>query len=458
MKVLRLVMALVYAFALVVPGVSLAQEVKQNVSPATEQRVDFSLQERVPMALVVVTPTGKIGDYSSSAILNSAEPVLAANTNLKLVNLQDRSGADITGCKGRLVCYVETVRTDYQPDKAEFRREDQPELLKPWSEVRRMLESGPQKPERFLVVLSSVRTSDGSDRLSAVLIDTDAALDFVHRANERGERLDPKKQEELEDRIAQYAVRASPAPEQVSNADDIDRVLAKIFGEDFRTVFDEAGHWKPYGVLEIACAQEGMEIYVDGERAGLTRAGITRIGGMMPGDRVVRLTRPDFLPIEQHALLEKNQVIRVDMQPVREPNDGVRLSRDIVFWSGVGTTVLGAVLTGYAIAEASSAQSHVACLHSANAGGCDFKEWWKFGANSGEVGITDSITSGGLPIAPIGYSLMGAGLVWSLATLLMNDDDTAPWLEILAGVGVFAASLTISTVVADDNPVTGSGL
>lgn len=454
MKALRLLMALVYGFACFVPGMAAAQEVKQNV-PA-EAPVDFSMQERVPIALVVVTPTGKIGDSSSSAILASVDPVLAANTNLKLVNLQEKSGADVSACKGRLVCYVETLRTDYQPDKAEFRREDRPDQLKPWSEVRRMLESAPQKPERFLVVLSSVRTSDGSDRLTAVLIDTDAALDFVHRANERRERLDPKKQEELEDRIAQYAVRSSPAPEKVSNTVELDRALAKIFGEDFKSVFDEAGHWLPYGILEIACPQDGMEIYIDGEREGLTRAGVTRIGGLMPGDRTIRLVRPEFLPSEAHALVEKNQTVRVEMQAVREPKDGVRLSRNIVFWSGVGAFVLGGALTAVSIAQAGDAQSYVACLNTPNVGACDFKEWWKLGSETDPVPTTESITkNGSIPLAPVGYSLMGAGVVWSLGTLLLNDEDTAPWIEILAGVAVFAASLTVSVLVADDNPVRG---
>jgi hypothetical protein len=388
-KVLRLAVALLYVFVLVVPRGVFAQE-----KPA-EPQWDYAMKERVPMALIVLTPTGKIGEYSSNAIVGAAAPVLEEHTNLKLDDLS-RIGKDVTHCKGRLVCFVETVRSDYEPSKADFRQEDNPNQLKPWSEVRRMLAK--DKPARFLAVLSAVRQADGTDRLSGVLIDTDAALDFIHRATDRKERSDPKKEEELEDKVAQYAVRASPAPETVSKAEEIDRALYKMFAEDFRAAFEAERHWMPYGSIVIECEQAGFEIVIDNDSSpiGRTRAGKTTIGRVMPGDHRVKLTKPEFIAAEANATVERGAAALVTLSPVPEPREGVRLTRKIVFWTGIVSALAGAAILALSFQQQASSDHFVLCLSSQSQAECGGRgEFLKFPPPSNDMlGFDQSITEG----------------------------------------------------------------
>lgn len=449
-KVLRLVVALFYVFVLVVPRGAYAADDKKP-------QWDITLKYRVPMALIVLTPTGKIGEYSSNGIVGAAAPVLEENTNLQLEDV-GRTGKDVNPCKGRLVCFVETVRSDYDPARSDLHADDNPKQLKPWSEVRRVLNNAKETPPRFLAVLSSTRQADGRDRLSGVLIDTDAALDFIHRANDRKERTDPKKEEELEDRIAQYAVRASPAPSNVSKIEEIDRALYKMFTEDFRPAFEEGKNWAPYGSIEIESDQPNMAILFDGgnDPIGLTRAGKTTIGRVPPGDHTLRLTKPEFLLMEQGVSVERGQVAKVTMNPVREAKTGVRATRQVVFWTGIATGVAGAAVLALSIQRASDSRYSVICLSSAANDDCDGTGEFLEAGGPPMPGWGDSITTGkasGLPLAPLGYSLMAGGAAWALTTAFLNDDDTMPWIEIAAGAVVFLASFFTSYYVDGQNAV-----
>jgi hypothetical protein len=49
-------------------------------------------------------------------------------------------------------------------------------------------------------------------------------------------------------------------------------------------------------------------------------------------------------------------------------------------------------------------------------------------------------------IAPLGYSLIGLGTAWVLGTWATPKDDL-PWIPILAGLGVFAASYGLSAAL-----------
>ena len=63
------------------------------------------------------------------------------------------------------------------------------------------------------------------------------------------------------------------------------------------------------------------------------------------------------------------------------------------------------------------------------------------------------ITTGGIALAPLGYSMAGAGATWALTTAIVNEDDTMPWIEIASGAVVFLASFLISTALDGVNPV-----
>jgi hypothetical protein len=447
-KLQRLAVAAIYVAAMFPPTTARAAE---PARPA--RRTDYALQERVPMALVVVTPTGGVGDYSSSVIL-AADVLLAENTNLQLMPVIEQRGNDfareIQACKGRLLCYVEKVRNDYQPEREDFRHPAAPDRWLEWPAVREILNSATPKAMRFMVVLTSVRQADGSDRLRALLIDTDAALDYVHRTIVDGTRTQPGQNEQLEEKIVQHAVVANPPAITVSNASEIPGILARLLTDDFKPAFESAGHWEPYGTIAIACDQQGMEIEINKLRIGSTVVGRTTIGRVTPGPRTVQLSRPGFFTQEKQVEVVRGQTVTVEFIMVQDVDTTIAVSRDIVFWTGVGTAVAGVAITALAIHQASKSDV-VACFYPAGDPRCGSSEFLEAAPPDVDDPM-DSPTDGGIPLAPLGYSMIGAGSAWALSTALFEEDQW-PWIEVGIGALVFVASMGVSMLADGKNAV-----
>lgn len=440
-RVERLVVALVYGAALVTPSGGHATEL-----PA---RNDYSANERVPIALFIVTPTKGLANTSGSEILRLADIAVREKTNLTVVPGPDPKGpgGETQACE-KLSCFVRVLAGDwYRKDlrldaiRAKLRQKNVPSLL---------------------VVLSAIQQASGVDRLTPILIDTGRAIDAIYEHD-----LEHTPEDELEVRIVQDAVRASPPPEKVSS-EGIHAYLTRLFQEDFRGAFEQLDHWEPYGTIEIESAESGFEIAIDDvlsdpapgadpsePRAtlrliGPTNAGRTVISEVMPGRRTVAVSLPGFEPFTTTVLVERGRRARVEAKTVRQGDDLARMFRTGLVGSGIALAIAGIAVSFYALKEELDPAVHAVCVKQAGES-CGSPEFRRFGSR--DIGRRDANPNGnGIPIFPLGYSLFGMGATFSLGTLLF-DDGSFPWIQTLAGIGVGVGALLVSHALDGKNGV-----
>jgi len=102
-------------------------------------------------------------------------------------------------------------------------------------------------------------------------------------------------------------------------------------------------------------------------------------------------------------------------------------------WSGAGLAAAGTAVLTYSLLHSEDPQ-----LLPCPGGEC---------AGVGRTFSTFGGGESGILIAPLGYSLIGAGAAFSLGTLLYGEEWEMPWIQIAAGVLVGGASYAISAAL-----------
>ncbi|MCK6549592.1 hypothetical protein L6R52_27395, partial [Myxococcota bacterium] len=171
------------------------------------------LQERVPLAFLLSTPTGEAANTSSSDFIRIVSSRVEAHTNFFL-QLTDPQVA--TDCAGRLGCVVQHLRSPYP---------------------------------RYMLVVSNVTLSGEADRLSAVLVDVELALEHARAASASGDDVDTIR--ETEARIAAQAVLLGPERGQVRDAAQTEAFIERLLVSRLSKVFEETDNWEPYGSIEL---------------------------------------------------------------------------------------------------------------------------------------------------------------------------------------------------------------
>jgi hypothetical protein len=129
------------------------------------------------------------------------------------------------------------------------------------------------------------------------------------------------------------------------------------------------------------------------------------------------------------------------------PDPVVGYSRTAVVILGAGTAIAGASLVLYA---ALAPKRHAVCVELQEGACMGSAELARFGSPEGR---RESPNGSGPPSAALGYSLIGMGAAWSLATLLFDSTERMPWYELAAGVAIFGASLALSYALDGENAV-----
>src|SRR5437773_10020681 len=71
------------------------------------------LSERTPIAFLLSTPTGQIGNAKISDIIRIAQDTVKAHTNLYLQEVDEHVAKDCKGKPGYITCLVTQVRAHY---------------------------------------------------------------------------------------------------------------------------------------------------------------------------------------------------------------------------------------------------------------------------------------------------------------------------------------------------------
>jgi hypothetical protein len=343
---------------------------------------ELRMNERSPVALVILAPRSTMLSASASEILRMVSRELEADTDLAPELIDTEA---VKSCKGQLRCIVRQVRASVP----------------------------------YLFVLSLLSSHD-KDHVSAVFIDVQRAIKVGALATDT----DESTSHEIEKRIIGEALLASEERASVQDAEALEAFVRRLIGEKYRAALEAAGHWDPYGTIEIQCELPGLEIRLDGQAAGVTSPTTTRIAQVLAGDRALSLTRPDLQPIQATLRIDKRQVAHFEAHPSPLPGDHAAIRKGVV-WGSAAVVVAGLAITGVAIAQSNEATNHVFCWS------CGSSELVKLGSSP-------------IPTAALGWSLVGLGATAGLSTLLFGDDGDLPIIPLIAGAVVFGGSMALS--------------
>lgn len=348
----------------------------------------INVGEARPLPVVLLAPTGALSAVDASALFRGLSVRIEPKTALKIEPLEPERVAE---CAGEISCLIERT--------------------------------GSSSP--LLLVISAVKAKNG-DRVSATLVDADLAREEMKRL-ERPGRTD---RESLEAAVSERAILVRPQWIEVQNAAGLELLLDRLVTEQLRPVLVARGAWEPHAELVLKQLPAGTAIAIDGAQIGFAEPESTRIFGLDPGKRSVGLEHPEREPQVIEVELLRGRSSEVSVELVRARADAGAL-RAALLWSGVGAAAVGTGLVAYGAANAG--ETEVVCLtDDPSASRCS--------------GSSAFYEVGGVPIAPLGLSLIAAGATWSLGTLLFGDDRDVPWLQLIVGTGIGAAVFTASVL------------
>lgn len=410
-------------FALAAATPALAQDVVPS---------KITLSSDQPLAFLLFNPSGEAGRVRSSELIRLVSENVESHTDFT-VRVYDSEEA--RGCSGRLGCIVRTVRRDYKRDDYVLPNG----TVAPFSEHVAKLEREKTAAPRYLIVMSNLTGGD-VDRMTITAVDTNVALAIFHEAL----RDDKDWAERVENEILARAVLARPKRGTIREEYEARSTFEEYFANDLRRRFDEAGHWEPYGQVELEVPEAGMAIDFDGVTVGTTQAGITTILKVVAGEHTVKLTHPEFEPYSTTLVAKRRDVVRLKPQLVQIASGAAPALRSATLWGGLGVAAIGAAITVAAVA-AQNDDVVTLCFENDECGGSDFISTGFNGDNTPDFG--DSVNPPGVLFAPLGYSLILTGATWSLTTLLFGEDGDYPWWQIAAGIVVGGAAYGVSAIV-----------
>ncbi|MCB9654197.1 MAG: hypothetical protein H6729_08735 [Deltaproteobacteria bacterium] len=432
-----------------------------------------TVDEREPLAFLLVTPTGQVAHANASDIIRSTAERLEADTNFAL---RVTDALSVRECRGRLGCMIRKIRPDYDRPPTERRGpSSRTQNANPQNaETEEPATEGPHDPRlpsasmtterhtetpRYLLLLSNVALGPSGDQLSMTLVDMDEALAIYLAAQRRARaplddsrsaRADYDWEVEADAAISERAIVSGPRTKRLTDAREVSAFLDQVFREDLRPAFLRTGHWTPYGQIEIQLATRGYEILLDGVTVGATAAGTTRIEHVTAGRRVLGLRRADVLPYEQTLEIARNEtVVLTPVMTNRAPD--WRAERNVVIYGGGAVALAGGVLLAIALSR-SGADTTLYCVTGERCHDTQLFQRATF-SNDGSPTFGSSAKGRGPMLAPLGYSLVLTGATWSVGSLL-SDEEAPPWLELGAGVLVGVLAYSVSAILESKDPLT----
>ncbi len=383
----------------------------------------IKVHDRKPLAVLISTPTGAAGKASRSEIINEVADKLEQYTDF---SLQLVSNNFLSDCRGRLACVVLKIRQDYDADSREFKLTSQ----------NYQKDSYP----RYLLVVSNLTLEGEADRISALMVDTERALELYHYAGKD----EPEWEDTLESQISQQAQLGRLFKAEVSSREQTLRFIDDLFIQQIRRPLTSANHWKPYGELQINVPVAGMGIDLDGRTVGTTQAGISLLKGLLPGRHQIKLHKPGYASknFEVKIQRQKTATIQPELEVIA---DGSPLPGQLMLYGGIATVVAGGVLTAIALGRQDGNLSTVCFKTESNS--CETNQSFQTLDYTSDRDISaNNLNPDGLLLAPLGYSLMLSGAVWGTGALISEENDS-PWWYLLGGIAAGGLAYGLSAAL-----------
>ncbi len=391
----------------------------------------LEVDDRVPMAFVLSTPTGRPARVRSSELIRRIDGRVRAHTDFALVAMPAHL---VTECRGRLGCLALKARPDYDP---RILKRPSGGLLPYREHVRRLKIRGVAYPQ-YLLVVSNVTLPGRADRLSAALVDTDIALQLYHDA--RRDR--PQWEDAFEARVDSGAKAGANATDEIQTGEEVEAFFERFLTQNVRERLIETHHWRPFGAVDLIVEVPHAAVLWDGRTVGSTARGRTRLSQARAGRRELKIQHPDYRESSQQVVVRAGETVtvQIDLQAKPRPSP---LGRRMVLWSGVGLVAVGGALGVYALAREDGGATTV-CVGSR----CDEGRSFQTFGYAPDAAPDESINPRGVLVGPLGYSLAATGAAWSLGALL-TDDEEFPWWPLIIGLAAGGVSYGLSAALND---------
>lgn len=231
--------------------------------------------------------------------------------------------------------------------------------------------------------------------------------------------------------ITEQAVVATSPEQLVRTSSEAKDAIERMLEVDLRGYLESRGHFAPWGELRLAQTPQGSAVVVDGRTVGVVAApGAVRVTRLREGDHVVSVEHRRYERFERKVMVTRGATADLAFDASLLPPQWHPL-RTATFWAGAGLVVAGVVATAISLTH----QDIPFCIA---------REGESFGPECTGAGF---VRGGGLLLAPLGYSLAGAGVSWTLGGWLWGEDDEVPWLPLVLGVGLGVAAYTVSAAL-----------
>ncbi|MEO1336742.1 MAG: hypothetical protein AAFV29_13930, partial [Myxococcota bacterium] len=226
------------------------------LSAAVSQTAPLTLTaaEPVPVVVIVLTPFGSGSAVGTSRFVQAMAEILKKHTDLRALSAE-QAGLDLQAladCPARqqLTCWSQLASNAVRPG---------------------------QTAMPYVFGLAVRKIQDDLDRVSLTMLD--AALSYVYR--------DVDSPEEREDVLFRATPRTPPIRIPSRPPEALKRALDRLVTESLAEPLQKAGHWKPFGAIEMSSLCDRCEVMIDGRLVGISHRGRLRIEGLRSGAHTV---------------------------------------------------------------------------------------------------------------------------------------------------------------------------
>ncbi|MBI4820527.1 MAG: hypothetical protein HY791_29940 [Deltaproteobacteria bacterium] len=390
-----------------------------------------SAGERTPMAFLIVSPQGTSSGASSAAVFEAARTELTRASRIELLSFE-QLGIDavaIGKCarETRVSCWVELARPDY--DRLAMERPGG--SIEPSIEARVLAaEGGPMRVARFLLVLTIAPLRAGEDRVAAIVVDTDSALEKLRTApRSEGWRQAAERQ------VLELVRATEPEVIDVSDPSSLRSYFRKLVETQLRGY--SPVEFTPLGQVRLSGTTTGDEILLDGKVVARALTARMELVDVVPGARVLSIPNRSFrarLVVEPGGITDVTLPafeLPVEAHPARGWVRGAALAS---FAAGIGLAIVSAAVAGSV--RTGCVVSGDSDCHGLGQPGFGFST-----ERAPAVGA-ESVNPAGLTWLQASVFLLGLGAGAGAGLELLDDDTEFPWKALLMGVGVGALGAT----------------
>ena len=338
------------------------------MEPAVSAPMVLSAADRIPAAIVVLTPFGSATSLGTSRLVRDLGEVLLRRTDLRPLS-SEQAGVDpaaFASCPAReqLTCWTRQA--------ADSRLEQG---------------AGP----RYLFVVAARRIAPARDSLTITLIDPSITAPITE-----GPTAD-----DIEDAYFRTTPRTRPIVVDRREGKRGTVLLDQIVVETFEDRWTKDGHWQPFGRILVSYSDcQNCEVLVDDRLAGISGNETFQIHGLRAGPHAIALRQNRQTILRCLVHVTANRLTTISASACQSDPD---TAKTIWFrYGGVVATAAGIGLITYGALQAANAPRTV-CLVPAggNAAACDSLGAPGLGFG-GEGAITDrpqDVNPSGVPTA-----------------------------------------------------------